>query len=428
MLILKDQNSSDAEKCAVGQEILDRYQGHLINFVSEYTKNRADSEQIVQETFIRGFEKYDLEKGGLKEHFFKSFLFIIAERLGLDYYRSAKARGAQVSLERQIGGSILISSSLTAQEKAILSEIRAEVRKCLRKISPPDQQRLFIWGSLLNLDLVDIEKLWPEKEYDNVRQMHSRAVKKFMKCWKSGPGPTLCDAIDTKLMGLNMVDPDRITDPENRKAYDAWLIAGDGGIPAAASDLDMPETEARKRVLDALEELMNVAVYRGSHSLQEIDFSKWSDEDGFLSDYLELGRAQGKEYKALPDEDKSLCDVLNRQLLIMRVSLGLAPMSDAAHTLGSLVHERVMDDGPGAFELWARELGLSKPRFRRFLGDDLEPSDKLLDQLSEKLDVDRETLRRMDTNRSETRVRLRAPASQQLSEEVRENILSRITK
>ena len=258
--------------------------------------------------------------------------------------------------------------------------------------------------------------------------MHSRAMKKFMKCWKSGPGPTLCDAIDTKLMGLNMVDPDRITDPENRKAYDAWLVAGDGGIPAAASDLDMPETEARQRVLDALEELMNVAVYRGSHSLQEIDFSKWSDEDGFLSNYLELGRAQKKEYKALPDEQKRLCDVLNRQILIMRVSLGLAPMSEVAHTLGSLVHERVMEDGPGAIELWAKELGISKSRFRRLLGDDLEPSDKLLDRLSKKLDVDPETLRRMETARSETRVRMRAPVSLQLSDEVRENILSRIVQ
>jgi hypothetical protein len=69
------------------------------------------------------------------------------------------------------------------------------------------------------------------------------------------------------------------------------------------------------------------------------------------------------------------------------------------------------------------------PRFRRLLGDDLEPSDDLVDRLSKKLGVDREALRRLDANRSETRVRLRAPNDDaQLLAQVRENVLARIGK
>ncbi len=426
MLILQDKNSSPEERNVAAEELLGRYEEQLLKFVRNIVfGNSIDEADIVQDTFMRAIKSYDSKKGKVKDLFFKSFLRTIARNLVKDSGRKNKTANIYLQETKRSEGDL----TRMPQNEMILSEIRREIQKSLQAIPNDEHRRILIWFAFLGISQSKIGELFPEKEAANIRKICQRSKESYIENWIAGPGPKLCEAFNVQLKSFCMPDPDRITNPQNRKVYNAWVDAAGAGIPAVAKNLGMPEKKVRDGVLDSLEELMQVSIYRGSRSWQSLDFSKLSDKSGLLSDYLEAGRDREGEYMGLSEEEKRICDVINRQFLIMRISLGLAPVSDATHTIGSLVHEHVMKDGPEAHAEWASALNLSMPRFRRLLGDDLEPSDDLIDRLSMKLGVDREALRRLDSNRSDTRVKLRAPNDDvELLARIRKNILARIGK
>jgi RNA polymerase sigma-70 factor (ECF subfamily) len=68
------------------EQLVSRYEGRIFRFVNGFCRREADAREITQDAFIRAFQaiaRFD------KRQPFAPWLFTIARRKGIDYYRSA---------------------------------------------------------------------------------------------------------------------------------------------------------------------------------------------------------------------------------------------------------------------------------------------------------------------------------------------------
>jgi len=122
--------------------LYDRYQRQLLNYFYKMCYDRGQSEDLVQETFLR-IVRYAARYR--PEATFRTYLYTVARNLFIDSYRSKKSAPKAVSADIRVGddgatiGDLLPGHEDVAEAKVQDLEAAAMVRTALEDL--PDAQR-----------------------------------------------------------------------------------------------------------------------------------------------------------------------------------------------------------------------------------------------------------------------------------------------
>jgi RNA polymerase sigma-70 factor (ECF subfamily) len=152
------------EKLAI---LFERYQTMLYNFFLRLTGNRAASEDLVQEVFIR-ILKY--RAGYQGENRFVVWMFQIARNAHVDFLRKKKG---EVALDDQFAEAA--SQELLPEERFEADQEAALVRRALDKL-PPKKRELLVLFRFQNLKLREIAELL-DVQVGTVKVQVHRALK-----------------------------------------------------------------------------------------------------------------------------------------------------------------------------------------------------------------------------------------------------------
>lgn len=429
---IRKHGPNSAAGSAALQVLYDRHMEKLVRWFHRrigdpdtffHVTQMTDHNTLASEVFDKAVAHYQANRGR-----FGSLLLCIAYRRLADGFRRM-GRPLRRRLRPAEGGEhdLVAAPGVDPCQHLVLAEIRALTCRCLRKMGLLDRRRAFVWRELLDIGARELAGLWTEKSYDNIRQLHSRGTAQFLQLWQAGGGFELVGTAGAILEGRReMGDPERIRHPLHREAYRIWLRC-DHDLGKAATQLGLTPETARRRILNGLEELLEIATERGrpKKSGKPTDFQALAKFGDAFGDYLEAGRDRAQSWQESSAEQQRLCDAVNHQLTVIRVALGLAKPTEVTQTLGGIVHERVLADGPKAYPKWQRALGLKPAAFRRLLGDDLEVSDALLGRLARELDRPATELRRLIAARSATRTRVRGEGDRAALQKIRAHVLGR---
>ena len=152
------------EKLAI---LFERHQTMLYNFFLRLTGNRAASEDLVQEVFIR-ILKY--RAGYQGENRFVVWMFQIARNAHVDFLRKKKG---EVALDDQFAEAA--SQELLPEERFEADQEAALVRRALDKL-PPKKRELLVLFRFQNLKLREIAELL-DVQVGTVKVQVHRALK-----------------------------------------------------------------------------------------------------------------------------------------------------------------------------------------------------------------------------------------------------------
>ncbi|MGZ7065156.1 MAG: RNA polymerase sigma factor [Candidatus Aminicenantales bacterium] len=158
------------EKLAI---LFERYQTMLYNFFLRLTGNRAASEDLVQEVFIR-ILKY--RAGYQGENRFLVWMFQIARNAHVDFLRKKKG---EVALDDQF--SEAPSQELLPEERFEADQEAALVRQALEKL-PPKKRELLVLFRFQNLKLREIAELL-DVQVGTVKVQVHRALKDLSRIY-----------------------------------------------------------------------------------------------------------------------------------------------------------------------------------------------------------------------------------------------------
>ena len=121
--------------------LIEKHLKSVYIFVLKLTNNKEDSEDIVQDTFIKAWQKlhkYDEEKS------FKTWLFSIAKNTAIDKLRKKKmAVFSSLDFENESFEETIADTTPLPDEIFAEKESEEKVRKALEKL--PENQRLIIY-------------------------------------------------------------------------------------------------------------------------------------------------------------------------------------------------------------------------------------------------------------------------------------------
>ncbi|MDJ1480677.1 MULTISPECIES: RNA polymerase sigma-70 factor [Xanthocytophaga] len=116
--------------------IFDLYAKKIYYFSFDYLKSKEDAEEIVQEAFIRLWEKRETLK---EEYSLSGFLFTITYRLIMDYFRKRKT----ISEAQKQLFHVLTDESYQTEEELLYQELEALYQQAIDQL-PPRRKEIFI--------------------------------------------------------------------------------------------------------------------------------------------------------------------------------------------------------------------------------------------------------------------------------------------
>lgn len=116
------------------ENIVIEYQKDIINFHFRFTGNRADAEDLAQDTFIKAYKKlYTLKDFGK----LKSWLFSIARKVSIDHYRKNKNR--EIPIDTNLIVELAVKDDNSPEIIAGRNEVNYELKKCIDSLSKEDK-------------------------------------------------------------------------------------------------------------------------------------------------------------------------------------------------------------------------------------------------------------------------------------------------
>ncbi len=122
-----------------------QYAGQLYSAALRMTRNRADAEDVVQETYLKAYRAYDSFQEGTN---LKAWLYRILTNTYINRYRKKIRRPAEVDLEevqdlylyRRIGSADSPDSSRSAEEEVLESLVDTDIKSAVEAL--PEHFRL----------------------------------------------------------------------------------------------------------------------------------------------------------------------------------------------------------------------------------------------------------------------------------------------
>ena len=119
--------------------LLERHRGPVVNFLHRMVQNRAISEELAQEVFLRVYRSRQTYEPTAK---FTTWLFRIATHLALNWIRDGKKERSQESLSDELleGVERQVADQQVTVEQALVYDVRVqEIRQAIGAL--PEKQR-----------------------------------------------------------------------------------------------------------------------------------------------------------------------------------------------------------------------------------------------------------------------------------------------
>ena len=144
-------------------ELVCRYRARLMFIMQQYTSNMDDSEDLVQDTFVKAYQNIQKYKSEFK---FSVWLFTIARRLAINHYHHAKKNNKAVRES--------IRQNLTSNE--VTQEQPGESLWALAENLSKNQYHVLWLMYVENMSVKDISRIM-EKTQVNIKVLLYRARK-----------------------------------------------------------------------------------------------------------------------------------------------------------------------------------------------------------------------------------------------------------
>jgi len=159
------------------KDIISLYQQKVFLLAYSILRNREDALDVVQETFMRLYQKLDAYD---KERNFQAWLLQIAKNLSIDYYRKHNARRREMESNRSVEDLRLAAGDHRSNPSS--SELRGVISRCLEKLG--ERQRLiFVMRHFNGLEYREIAQILGIS-VGTVKSLHFKAVRN-LKNWLS---------------------------------------------------------------------------------------------------------------------------------------------------------------------------------------------------------------------------------------------------
>jgi RNA polymerase sigma-70 factor (ECF subfamily) len=154
--------------------IVSLHQQQVFLLAYSVLRNKEDALDIVQETFMRLFQKIDVYD---KEGNFRAWLLQIAKNLCIDYYRKNYARRRELESEKPLNELVLASTDSDADPTS--SDLSRAVSRSLQQLG--DRQRMvFVMKHYNGLDYREIAEVLNIR-LGTVKSLHFKAVRNLRR-------------------------------------------------------------------------------------------------------------------------------------------------------------------------------------------------------------------------------------------------------
>lgn len=169
--LLREAASGDREAF---KTIVFHYQQQVFLLAYSVLRNKEDAMDIVQETFMRLYQKLDVYE---KEGNFRGWLLQIAKNLCIDYYRKHYARRREMESEKPLDELVLASSGSGANPVSL--DLRRVISHGLERLG--ERQRLvFVMKHYNGLDYREIAEILNIR-LGTVKSLHFKAVRNLRR-------------------------------------------------------------------------------------------------------------------------------------------------------------------------------------------------------------------------------------------------------
>jgi RNA polymerase sigma-70 factor (ECF subfamily) len=159
------------------KDIVSLYQQKVFLLAYSILRNREDALDVVQETFMRLYQKLDAYE---RDRNFQAWLLQIAKNLSIDYYRKHNARRRELENNRSVEDLHLAAGDHRSNPAS--SELRRVISRCLEKLG--ERQRLiFVMRHFNGLEYREIAQILGIS-VGTVKSLHFKAVRN-LKNWLS---------------------------------------------------------------------------------------------------------------------------------------------------------------------------------------------------------------------------------------------------
>ncbi|OEH93509.1 RNA polymerase sigma factor SigX [Bacillus solimangrovi] len=159
------------------QHLYERYHQDLFRFIFYMVKNKEQTEDLVQEVYIRVLKSYERFEGRSSE---KTWLFSIAKHVTIDWFRKQKNQSVITGIEDEIISAIIEDEDPLPEDVVILNEDIQLVYTCLHSCSE-DQRMVVILRYLQSFSITETADVlgWTESK---VKTTQHRAIKSLKGC------------------------------------------------------------------------------------------------------------------------------------------------------------------------------------------------------------------------------------------------------
>jgi RNA polymerase sigma-70 factor (ECF subfamily) len=160
-------------------ELVSRYQKNIFKLAYGFFQDRDDAMEIVQETFIRLYEKLDGFDENNEKTWFKNWVNRIAYNLCIDFYRKFKKKKADMKELYEFNRD---SKTLTTREEDQLDHesFRDNIKKSVRQL-PKKQQTVFVLKHYQGLKHQEIS-IRLNLSVGTIKTLYHRSIKNLKKC------------------------------------------------------------------------------------------------------------------------------------------------------------------------------------------------------------------------------------------------------
>ncbi|WP_163537683.1 RNA polymerase sigma factor SigX [Gracilibacillus sp. YIM 98692] len=159
--------------------LYDKYHQDLYHFIFYMVKNKEQTEDLLQDVYIRVLKSYEFFKGDSTE---KTWLFSIARHVTFDHFRKVKRKRNRFLefFNWEDEGEKLKANQPIPEEVAVLDDQMQQVYHCLDNCTP-NQKQVVILRYLQGFNIKETAEVlnWTTSK---VKTTQHRAIKELQKC------------------------------------------------------------------------------------------------------------------------------------------------------------------------------------------------------------------------------------------------------
>jgi RNA polymerase sigma-70 factor (ECF subfamily) len=159
------------------KDIVSLHQQKVFLLAYSILRNREDALDVVQETFMRLYQKLDAYN---KERNFQAWLLQIAKNLSIDYFRKHHGRRRELESGRSVEDLNLAAGDYRSNPAS--SELRRVISRCLERLGER-QRMIFVMRHYNGLEYREIAQILGIS-VGTVKSLHFKAVRN-LKQWLS---------------------------------------------------------------------------------------------------------------------------------------------------------------------------------------------------------------------------------------------------